>query len=280
MNPKQEQEVEILTRLEAGALDPSSAAMLLGVSPRQVRRLRARFRQQRFEAVIHGNTGRDPANRTDPATLPAYSPQAKGRIERFWTRRGFVDAGWGTWQDRLTKELRLAGITSLEEANAFLPGFLRRYNARFARAPQDPDSAWVQLPGQFDLAYCFAVRQTRKVGSDHCISFSGPLLQLLPDPKGASLVDKSVTVHIVPEGDIYLHHGKPPIPSAQAVPTKHLARQPKPMDPKAAARRRCGPAPVGSKGDRWCTLATPHASKTPGVRGSAPDSKRTFSLSN
>lgn len=69
LNPKQQREVEILTWLEAGALDPSSAAMLLGVSPRQVRRLRVRFRQDGFEAVIHGNAGRSPANRTDPALL-------------------------------------------------------------------------------------------------------------------------------------------------------------------------------------------------------------------
>src|SRR3990170_5394157 len=69
LNAKQQREVEILTRLEAGALDPSSAAMLLGVSPRQVRRLRVRFRQDGFEAVIHGNAGRSPANRTDPALL-------------------------------------------------------------------------------------------------------------------------------------------------------------------------------------------------------------------
>ena len=43
--------------------------MLLGVSPRQIRRLRVRFRQQGFEAVIHGNTGSSPANRTNRTTL-------------------------------------------------------------------------------------------------------------------------------------------------------------------------------------------------------------------
>jgi len=52
----------------------------------------------------------------------AYSPQAKGRIERLWE----------TLQDRLVLELRLAGIKSVGEANAFLPGFIKRFNARFA----------------------------------------------------------------------------------------------------------------------------------------------------
>src|SRR3989304_5797019 len=69
LNQKQQREVEILTRLKAGALDVGTAAELLGVSPRQVRRLRARLRQEGFGAVIHGNVGRAAANRTDPALV-------------------------------------------------------------------------------------------------------------------------------------------------------------------------------------------------------------------
>jgi len=169
-------------------------------------------------------------------SIPAHSPQAKGRIERLW----------GTLQDRLTKELRLAGITTMEAANAFLPGFTARYNARFAKAPEDPNSAWVTLPADLDLNYYFAVQGTRKVRSDHCISFSGRILQLLPDPKGPSLVDESVTVHTVPEGDVYLYHGKRPIPyrpvltpaAAPPKPHREVARPPKPSDPKAPSRRR------------------------------------------
>ena len=67
LNPRQQRAVEILTRLEAGAVDVGATAALLGVSPRQVRRLRARFRQEGFAAVIHGNCGHRPANCTDPA---------------------------------------------------------------------------------------------------------------------------------------------------------------------------------------------------------------------
>ncbi len=190
-------------------------------------------------------------------SIPAYSPQAKGRIERLW----------GTLQDRLTKELRLAGVRTLEEANAFLPGFIERYNARFAKTPQDPNSAWVPLPTDLDTNYYFAVRESRKVRSDHCISFSGRLLQLLPDLKGPSLVDESVTVHVVPEGDIHLYHGKRPIPfrhalSPKAVPPKpprKVARPSKTADPKAAARRRAWL--FGARGlpklDRKETLAVP-----------------------
>jgi hypothetical protein len=169
-------------------------------------------------------------------SIPAYSPQAKGRIERLW----------GTLQDRLTKELRLAGITTMEAANAFLPGFMDRYNGRFAKAPQDPNAAWVPLPADLDLNYYFAIRESRKVRADHCISFSGRTLQLLPCPRDAGLVGESVTVHTVPEGDIYLYHGKRPIPyravltpaAAPPKPLRQAARPPKPVDPKAQARRR------------------------------------------
>jgi hypothetical protein len=181
-------------------------------------------------------------------SIPAYSPQAKGRIERLW----------GTLQDRLTKELRLANITTLEEANAFLPAFMDRYNARFGKDPQDPQHAWVPLPSDLDTPYCFAIRETRKVRSDHCISFLGQILQLLPGPDDPSLVAQSVTVHVVPEGDIYLYHGKRRI-AHQPVTTPHVV----PIQPPDEAVR--PPKPGRSRGQGqatsvalWTAL-TPHA---------------------
>ncbi len=65
-------------------------------------------------------------------SIPALSPQAKGRIERLWQ----------TFQDRLIKEMRLAGIDSLEQANAFLETFIPAYNERFAKPAR-----YLQLPG-------------------------------------------------------------------------------------------------------------------------------------
>lgn len=62
----------------------------------------------------------------DIAPILALSPQAKGRVER----------AFQTLQDRLVKALRLAGIDTLAAANAFLPGFIARYNERFSRAPR------------------------------------------------------------------------------------------------------------------------------------------------
>ena len=81
--------------------------------------------------------------------IAAHSPQAKGRIERFWQ----------TLQDRLVSELRLRGISTLEAANAFLPVFLADLNPRFARAPADAAAAW--RPAPRDLAAVLSCRYTR-----------------------------------------------------------------------------------------------------------------------
>ncbi len=169
-------------------------------------------------------------------SITAHSPQAKGRIERLWA----------TLQDRLTKELRLAGMTTLQDANAFLPSFMTRYNARFARPAHDPDSAWVPLPAIFDHAYYFAVRETRKVRADHCIRFAGQWLQLLPAPPQPSLVSQTVTVHVVPEGDIYVYYGRQRLtyqpllaaPATRPAPTPEPAWSKLPVEPHAKAKQR------------------------------------------
>ena len=168
-------------------------------------------------------------------SIPAYSPQAKGRIERLW----------GILQDRLTKELRLAGISTLEAADAWLPGFIEGYNRQFAKVPADPIDAWVPLAADFDTSYHFASRQTRVVTEDHCISYQGHKLQLLPDAQTPNLANQRVAVHVVPEGDIHLYLGKLPVRHQPVVPTQaappapaptpSTAKQPKPA---AAARRR------------------------------------------
>ena len=103
-------------------------------------------------------------------SIPAYSPQAKGRIKRLW----------GTLQDRLTKELRLAGVSTLPGGQSLPARLHSSLSSRFARAPQDPNSAWVPLPADIDTSYYFAIRHSRRVRADHCISYSSRTLQLLP----------------------------------------------------------------------------------------------------
>ncbi|MBY0395459.1 MAG: ISNCY family transposase, partial [Thermoleophilia bacterium] len=81
------------------------------------------------------------------AWIGAHSAEAKGRVERLW----------GTLQDRLVAELRLAGIATIEAANAFLPGFLERHNMRFAVPAADPEPAWRPWPAGLssDAVFCF-----------------------------------------------------------------------------------------------------------------------------
>jgi len=104
--------------------------------------------------------------------IGAYSPQARGRGERLNR----------TLQDRLVNELRLAGITSLEAANASLrERFIADYNATFTRPPADPTSAFVPL-GAVDLDQLLCEEDERVVGQDNVVSFEGVPLQLVKQP--------------------------------------------------------------------------------------------------
>ena len=98
----------------------------------------------------------------------AYSPQAKGRIERLW----------GTLQDRLVLELRLFAIKSLKEANAFLPGFIQRFNARFAVVPREPQSAYRPLEEHINIDYILCRKEARKASQGSTFSFGGQTYQL------------------------------------------------------------------------------------------------------
>lgn len=100
----------------------------------------------------------------------ANSPQAKGRIERLF----------GTLQDRLCSELRLAGITTLEAANRFLPTYLPRHNTRFALAPSESRAAWRALPPALPIAAVCCFKYSRVVATDNTVRFLGTVLQLPP----------------------------------------------------------------------------------------------------
>lgn len=95
--------------------------------------------------------------------IQAYTPQAKGRVERLFE----------TLQDRWVIELRLRGVRTIEEANAVLPELVEEYNARFAVEPADPHSAFVPLEqGQsLDLILCY--REKRSLGTGETISYNG-----------------------------------------------------------------------------------------------------------
>src|SRR5271157_1198028 len=104
--------------------------------------------------------------------IPAYSPQAKGRIER----------AWRTCQDRLVSELRLARATTLPQANAVLERFCADYNQRFARPAADATRDFRSLPRRFDLARCLSLHYQRVVAADHTVSLGAHAIALPPLP--------------------------------------------------------------------------------------------------
>ncbi|HKE89313.1 MAG TPA: ISNCY family transposase [Gemmatimonadales bacterium] len=120
--------------------------------------------------------------------IRAHSPQAKGRIERLWA----------TLQDRLVSELRLRGIDTLEQANAFLPEFLDDFRRRFARAPAQPQPAW--RPAPRDLALILSCRYTRVVARDNTVRVGSRWLQIPPGPHGRSYAGCRVQVRELLDG--------------------------------------------------------------------------------
>jgi len=101
------------------------------------------------------------------AHIPSRSPQARGRVERLW----------GTLQSRLVIELRLAGVSTLEEANVFLPAFMAKHNRRFAVSAAQPESAFTPAPEDLELIIC--PRHGRKASNGSTISYSGRTYQLV-----------------------------------------------------------------------------------------------------
>jgi len=104
--------------------------------------------------------------------IPAYSPQARGRSERMNR----------TLQGRVVNELRVAGITTPEAANAYLRDvYLPRHNATFRRAPADPANAFVPL-GPVDLHTILCQEEERVVAPDNTVLVAGHVLQLERQP--------------------------------------------------------------------------------------------------
>ena len=121
--------------------------------------------------------------------IHAHSPQAKGRVERLFK----------TLQDRLVKELRLAGIRGLEEANQLLRGFLVRYNRRFSRAAREPGNVHRPVPAGMRLDEVLCEQEPRIVANDGTIRIRNQRLQLLSGGL-RPLARKGVVVTISPKG--------------------------------------------------------------------------------
>ncbi len=123
--------------------------------------------------------------------LCANSSQAKGRVERMNR----------TLQDRLVKELRLSGIDAMEAGNAFLPGFMEDYNARFAIVPARPDNLHRPLNLTPDrLTEILCKREQRYVGSQLTFSFERQRIMLEETEVTRGLVGRYVETYAYADG--------------------------------------------------------------------------------
>jgi transposase len=124
--------------------------------------------------------------------IHANSPQAKGRVERLFN----------TLQDRMVKEMRLKGISTIEEANKFLAHYLPVYNRRFAAPPNKKDNLHIQ-PGKVDLDAILCIKTQRTVRNDHVIQHNTKLYQI---ENRVHL--KKVIVENRLDGTMRIHYGK------------------------------------------------------------------------
>jgi transposase len=126
----------------------------------------------------------------------ANSSQAKGRVER----------ANKTLQDRLVKELRLRGVSTIAAGNEFLPGFLADYNIRFGKEPRNPKDLHRPLSADDDLTDVLAWREERTVSTSLTLQYDKVVFLLEPNEITRELRRKRVTVVDYPDGRLAIRY--------------------------------------------------------------------------
>lgn len=162
--------------------------------------------------------------------IPAYSPQAKGRIERVWR----------TCQDRLVSELRLARASTLPQANAVLAQFCADYNRRFAHPAADSVRDFRSLPRRFDLARCLALHYRRIVAADHTVTLGATSIALPPLPAQRGYAGETVELAHHLDGMLRVYRGDRLLLALPLPLAEHAERRPKLL---TSAQKRKTPLP-------------------------------------
>jgi transposase len=178
----------------------------------------------------------------DIELICAHSPQAKGRVER----------ANQTLQDRLTKELRLRGLSSLEAANAYLPEFIAAYNAHFAVAPRSTESAHRPLSKGDDLERILTLCEKRTLSKNLTLSYNNVIYQIKTKRSAYTLRKAQVEVRENHAGEITIEYKQRPL--AYTIYSEQEQQQGKVVEAKllqpaaarAAARpkQKRGPVPL------------------------------------
>ena len=129
--------------------------------------------------------------------IPAYSPQARGRSER----------NFGTWQGRLPQELRLAGITTLEQANRFLrERYIAEFNRKFT-VPAAAKGTAFRKCGRSDLHWIFSIQTERVVSKDNTVAIADRWWQIDKCRWRHTLAGQTVTIHQHLDGTVSIRYG-------------------------------------------------------------------------
>jgi transposase len=161
--------------------------------------------------------------------IPAYSPQARGRMER----------SYRTWQGRLPQELRIRKMQTVEEANRFLREEYRaEFNRRFAVPAAEKGSAFVRTRRK-DLEWVFSLQHERTVNQDNTILLDNRILQIEKTRWRNTLAGCKVTIYEHLDGTLLVRFG--PHEVARLAPSQLPAPHPK---------RRQGPRLMGHPGRR------------------------------
>jgi transposase len=147
--------------------------------------------------------------------LCANSPQAKGRVER----------AHQTLQDRLVKELRLRGISSIEAGNAFLPEFAADYDTRFARSPANLHDAHRALRPDDDLEEIFRWKEQRKLTANLTIHYRRSLYLVEDTLVARAAAGKLVDVLEREDGTVILRHGDDELEATAVRKEGHVSQQ-------------------------------------------------------
>ena len=167
--------------------------------------------------------------------IAAHSPQAKGRVERLFK----------TVQDRLVKELRLAGIATIEAANQFVEAWLPSYNRRFSVPPAQPADLHRPRPASRDLDRSLCIKTTRCLRRDWTVAHHGQLYQVRTNVRATHvMVEERVdgTMRITYKGQPLAYHAIPARPERVAEPPKaQVSRRPVKPIPAHPWRKRLQP---------------------------------------
>ena len=148
--------------------------------------------------------------------IHAYSPQAKGRVERLF----------GTFQDRVVKEMRLAGVTNITEGNAFLDGYLPEYNRKYAKEAAQKADFHRPVVDKRALDTILSIKTDRALRNDFTIAHNKKLYQIKSNIRA-----KKVTVKERTDGTMRIIHNGQQLKYqeivARPIQEKKLAKKPK-----------------------------------------------------